>query len=157
MTFAGRLSLPLENLQNTIADAAAFRTLTSETTRSGAVDHIFVGGAGESETPPMCIIRLMEGELTEKLSTTGWSGSGPIRMFFVLQDPNSGDWNADYITIANTIGTILDQMQELARNPGSGPYLNITNISLDGLGQWDKDQQGESFWEAEFTVNWRGM
>jgi len=80
-------------------------------------------------------------------------------MFFIFTtNVAAADWNDAYLIFANNVGKIIDEIKVLSQsNPGSGPYLDIAGISLDALGQWDKDQEGEDYWEAEFTVNWRGM
>lgn len=154
-----RFIAPLEHLKTTIADSATFRSITSTGDRDAAKARIFFGGAGETESPPLCIIRHMSGEISERLSTTSWSGAGPLRMFFIFPHPSTAmDWNDAYKIFADQCGEIIDEMEELVRyDCGAGPYLAFNSIALNAIGQWDESEEGANYWEAEFTVFWKGM
>lgn len=162
VTPEGRLSLPLHYLRNTLAASSTFQSLVGAVSAAAALEFIYYGSAtDESEPPPRCIVRHLAGEMAERVSNTSWSGSGPLMLLFTLENPTDEQaegYGEKYLYVSNQLGSIIDEMLELARNPGAGPYLDLTNVSLELIGQWDPDSEnGRDYWEGEFVVNWKGM
>lgn len=160
---SGRLSLPIDYLINTLAGSTTFQTEVGAANAAAAKGKIYEGGLDEDDTnaPPRAIVRLGQGQNASRKSTDSWELTGPLELLITLNKPSGLDDNYPdaWKTMLNKFGAIRDEMLLLVQtDPGAGPYLDITSFPLDYFGQWEKDLDGsDAYWDAVFTVNWRGM
>lgn len=161
ITPEGRLSLPVQYLINTLADSARFRTAVTAFDAASAKAKIWWGGLDEDETnaPPRAIVRLGQGQNLVRKTTGGWEASGTLELLITLMNPVGYDYPDAYKSMLNGFGLIRDEMLALViADPGAGPYLDITGMTLDYVGQWEVGLDGtEDYWDAVYTVFWRGI
>ena len=164
VTPAGSMSLSMQNLINTIAGSATFRSLVGAANATAAKDYIYLGWADDDDSdqlPHRAIVRHLSGDVADDISTTSWRHMGPFRM--LLEFPTPTDYATDrmqaYFYATNVLGQIVEEMQTLATsNPGAGPYLAFKGIRLVSFGQFDPEQNnGRTDWSGEFEITWEGM
>lgn len=168
VTAAGRLSLPLDNLQDLIANSGNFQTWTGTANAAAAKARIHVQAEGPSYTRPAAIVSLgPDDDWRSVQDSAGAAGhyvdTGMLRVQFEanVASGNQADHTDALYEFTNNVGAIIDDMLGLA---GSDTYLVVHEIrKTDGPGRiriedvgTDADEfssDGDAY-GIEFTVMW---
>jgi hypothetical protein len=175
-TPAGCLSLAQENLRVTLADAAAFRTWCGAADRAAALLRIYHEGLPAPQTgdtftreelqqyrPYAVVFTQEQAGLTKTLDSIGthyqFAAQGRLKVRLYqncpagFRDQPTSDANLEW---KNTVGAIIDDLCELAGQPG---YLSFDEIRIDAGPYWSHPQlvPAEGIWQGvELGMAWRG-
>lgn len=157
----GMISLPLDYLRLTLADATAFRTWVGAANQAAALAKIYPiqKASYTSADLPLAVVDWAENFRRVKNaggSRNWFEQEGDLSVIFRgAVNPAHDDADAAY-TFLNSLGAILSEVETLAGKPG---YLNITAISLqDGPSRPNEDEAKElgDFYQAVYRVEFMG-
>lgn len=162
VTPVSRLSLPLQNAENLLADSTTFRSLMGADSAANAKARIFwyetddEHVSAQATFPRTIISYAPNGMVINRISTSGWNGGGPIEVRIEAETAQSTlqDGIKDWL---NKIGAIMEEIAALSHG-GTGQYLDLTKVYVMDVGRMDNARNnGETLYGVCLVIEWKGM
>lgn len=153
-TATWNFALTVYNLETLICNSAAFRTEVSAATVDAARASVHWMGSTTAPEPgesAFAWIRLKEG-WTSSMDASGGGAHWhemPLELLFERPDDVADDAKERQIKFWNWIGTVVSQMEALAKTSG---YLWVTKMTLSRHVQHEPDAEGKPYQQAVFDV-----
>lgn len=157
VTPAGMVSLPLHYLRLSIADSAAFRTWVGASTQAEALARIYINRE-TTPTRPFAVVAWDRNWSREAISGGGrnyFEQRGDLMLMFEDDIADGLDEADAYFTFTNTVGAIIEDIEELA---GQAGYLNVVSIAVENgpaRPTEDEKQETSDYYQALYRIGFQ--